>query len=61
MDRFYGSWKFVSCDNFDDYLKGEMNKTSLLTDLFDCWWWSQGWWWSIIGGDDLECDFDCDG
>merc|ERR1711973_122572 len=21
MDRFYGSWKFVSCDNFDDYLK----------------------------------------
>ena len=24
MDRFYGSWKFVSCDNFDDYLKGEI-------------------------------------
>ena len=22
MERFYGSWKFVSCDNFDDYLKG---------------------------------------
>ena len=61
MDRFYGSWKFVSCDNFDDYLKGETNKTSLLTDLFDCWWWSQGWWWSIIDCDDLECDFDCDG
>ena len=36
MDRFYGSWKFVSCDNFDDYLKGEINKTSLLTDLFNC-------------------------
>ena len=30
MDRFYGSWKFVSCDNFDDYLKGEINATSLL-------------------------------
>ena len=63
MDRFYGSWKFVSCDNFDDYLKGEINQTLLLTDLFNCWWWSQGrwWYWSIIDGDGLECDFDCDG
>ena len=22
MECFYGSWKFVSCENFDDYLKG---------------------------------------
>ena len=22
MECFYGTWKFVSCENFDDYLKG---------------------------------------
>ena len=22
MERFYGTWKFVSYENFDDYLKG---------------------------------------